>query len=86
MSRFADWRPWDLDVWTTGWAAWMLFFFVWEALSRVYGGKEMLTDHLRPIFLSQPPIWFIAFGLWLWLGIHLLVPTLESWLIRSAAG
>lgn len=86
MSRYRDWMPWDWDVWTIGWVAWMAFFFLWEVASRRWGGKEMLTDHLRPVFLSEPLVWFIAFGLWLWIGVHLLVPTLESWIVRAARG
>lgn len=83
---FLDWTPWDWDIWTAGWTVWAVFFFVWEVASRWFGGKEMLTDHLRPVFLSAPVVWFIFLGIWLWLGIHLLAPTLEAWISRAAAG
>lgn len=55
----------------------MAFFFIWEALSRIYGGQEMLTDHLRPIFHAAPVTWYLAFGLWLWVGPHFLFPAFE---------
>lgn len=81
------WRSWDFDIATVGWLLWMLFFFVWEwVTSRFSGNGEMLTDHLRPIFLSAPVIWFAAFGLWLWIGIHLLAPRLEAFLLRLLGG
>lgn len=86
MRRFGNWAPWDWDIFTAVWTVWMVFFFVWEAVSRHFGGHEMLTDHLRPIFLSYPVVWFIAFGIWLWLGVHLLAPTLEAWISSSTSG
>ncbi len=81
---FRDWAPWGLDVWTWGWIVFIVFFFVWEVLSGLYGGAQQLTHHLRPVFLSVPFVWFVALGVWLWLGIHLLAPTLEEWILRSA--
>lgn len=83
---FRDWAPWDLDVWTLGWDFWIAFFIIWETASGIWGEQEQLTNHLRPVFLSAPVIWFLAFGIWLWLGVHLLVPTLEAWISKSAGG
>lgn len=78
-----DWTAWGLDFWTWGWVAWLLFFVVWETLSGVYGGREMLTDHLRPVIGAAPILWWTMFGLWLWLGVHLLAPAVEAWIARS---
>lgn len=90
MSRYANWTAWDLDVWTWGWIAWLVFFPVWETLSGKYanleGDFEMLTNHLRPIFLNVPVVWWISLGLWLWLGVHLLAPTVESWVFQAVRG
>ena len=60
----------------------MLAFFVGEMLSRMYGGNEMATDHLRPLFHAAPVTWWIAFGIWIWLGFHFLWPAGEAWLFR----
>ena len=81
-----DWSVWQLDVWTKGWIAWILFFIVWETLTLRAGTGQELTQHLRPIFLSVPVVWWIAVGLWLWAGVHLLAPALESALLRIVRG
>ncbi len=78
---FRDWAAWRLDWQTWGWIAFIAYFFVWETITQ---GGQQLTNHLRPVFLSVPFIWFVALGVWLWLGIHLLAPTLEEWILRSA--
>lgn len=81
-----DWSVWQLDVWTKGWLAWILFFIVWETLSLRAGTGQELTQHLRPIFLSVPVVWWLAFGLWLWVGVHFLAPAIESSILRIARG
>jgi len=81
-----DWSAWSLDIWTKGWIAWLVFFVVWETLALRAGDGQELTQHLRPIFLSVPVVWWIAFGLWLWVGIHLLAPALEQSLLRIVRG
>lgn len=86
MNGFWTWSTWDLDMWTVGWLAWILFFAVWETLSSFSEDAEMLTNHLRPIFLSMPLTWFLTAGLWLWLGFHMLAPVLEDWIPRAAGG
>lgn len=73
MSAPWTWEVWGLDMFTIGWIAWMLFFFIWEIWALIVGSNQELTEHLRPIFLSQSLAWFLAFGLWLWIGFHFLV-------------
>ena len=81
-----DWSVWQLDVWTKGWIAWLAFFIVWETLSLRAGTGQELTQHLRPIFLSVPVVWWVAFGLWLWVGVHLLAPSIEASIMRIVRG
>lgn len=71
--RLWSWGSWDFDLFTIGWALWLLFFIGWETAALIQGTKEELTAHLRPIFLSQPLTWFLALGLWMWLGYHFLL-------------
>ena len=68
----SDWSAWRLDLFTWGWIVWILFFFVWESAALYARTGQELTEHLRPVFASQPVVWFLAVGLWLWLGVHLL--------------
>ena len=87
MTKLFSWKSWDLDIWTVGWACFLLFFFVWEYLSGRFGdGREMLTDHLRPVFDSAPVTWYMAMGLWLWLGPHFLFPSLERKIFEVISG
>jgi len=81
-----DWSVWTLDIWTKGWVLWIVFFVVWETLTLRAGTGQELTQHLRPIFLSVPVVWWVAVGLWLWIGVHLLAPSLEDWLLRAVRG
>lgn len=60
-------------MWTLGWIIWLAAFFVWETLSLLDNRNQELTEHLRPVFLSQPITWFLALGLWLWIGYHFLL-------------
>lgn len=85
MTLFS-WRTWDLDLWTLGWIFFIVFFFVWEYLSSTYGGQEMLTDHLRPMFHAAPVTWYMAVGLWLWMGPHFLFPELEQFIANTVRG
>jgi hypothetical protein len=81
-----NWGVWHLDGWTTGWLAWILFFVIWETLALRAGTGQELTQHLRPIFLSAPVVWWVAFGLWLWVGVHLLAPAIEDAMLRIVRG
>ena len=70
-------ESWRLDHYTWGWIVWIVFFAVFEAycLWRSPGTAE-LTAHLRPVFQAGgglSPIYFLAVGLWMWLGVHFLV-------------
>jgi hypothetical protein len=51
----------------------MVFFFAWETYSLSMHPGQELTAHLRPMFQSNDLSWFIAAGLWVWLGWHFLV-------------
>lgn len=64
---------WSLDVWTWGWIVWILFFVGWETATLLSNNNQELTEHLRPVFLSAPPVYFLTMGLWLWLGWHFLI-------------
>lgn len=86
MSRIWSWDVWSLDHETWGWIIFLLYFAAWETYTGVIGTGNMLTDHLRPVFLSAPPTYFLAVGLWLWLGVHFLAPTLEIWIVLRAGG
>jgi hypothetical protein len=81
-----SWSSWKLDVFTWAWIIWVLWFAAWETVALMQRGNQELTEHLRPLFLSQPLTLFLAFGLWLWIGVHLLVPSLEAWIIKAASG
>jgi hypothetical protein len=80
------WNVWAIDGWTLGWITWILFFILWETLALRAGTGQELTQHLRPVFLSIPIAWWLAFGLWLWVGIHFLAPALETGLLRIVRG
>jgi hypothetical protein len=77
-----SWSSWKLDPFTWAWIIWVLWFIVWETLALIQGRDQELTAHLRPLFLSQPVAWFLTFGLWLWLGVHFLAPSLEEGLLK----
>lgn len=72
-----DWAAWKMDGWTISWAVWIVFFFVLETWTLVNHSHNELTAHLRPVIQSAPPIYFIGFGLWLWMGTHFLVQGVE---------
>lgn len=73
LATVFNWTAWNLDVFTWGWIVWMLFFVVWETAGIIVGPENTLTWHLRPLFVNQPLTWFMAFGLWLWIGFHFLL-------------
>lgn len=53
----------------------MAFFAGWETLALMESATtHPLTAHLRPLFVNNPLTWFLALGLWLWLGAHFLLP------------
>ncbi len=79
-----NWSAWDFD-WLT---IWIVLWIVQFALIEWFGaGKgEMVTDHLRPIFHAAPLTWWIAFGVWMWLGPHMLWPSAESHIAKVMGG
>lgn len=72
-----DWSAWGWDFWTMSWVAWIVWFIIIEALALYFRPGQALTAHVRPLFHVFPILWFIGFGLWLWLGVHFLLPSLE---------
>jgi len=81
-----DWSVWQLDRFTVGWIVWLLFFIVWESWALSQGYRGTLTAHLRPVFLAWPLSWWLAFGAWLWIGVHMLAPAIERGLLDLARG
>jgi hypothetical protein len=75
-----SWQSWQLDHLTWGWILWGGFFFVWETYALVWHPGQELTAHLRPLFVTHPLTWFLAAGLWLWLGFHFLLEPFHRWL------
>ena len=75
------WDAWTIDHQTVGWVLWAVFFVAWEAYTGLLHPGQMLTDHLRPLFSAAPILWFVGVGLWLWVGLHLLLPGVEQRLI-----
>lgn len=76
------WEAWRLDAPTWGWIVWLVYFAALETWAIVWGAPHhTLTYHLRPLFIVQPVTWFLALGLWLWVGVHFLAPTLEQWIV-----
>jgi hypothetical protein len=69
----SSWAAWRWDHLTLGWVAWILFFAGWEAYSLIWFKGNELTAHLRPVFQSVDLAWFLALGLWIWVGKHFLV-------------
>lgn len=87
-ATWRQWVAWHWDWPTFLWLAWMAALLALEWLTSNVSPIEswrgnMLTEHLRPLFLSAPIVWWLAFGLWLWVGVHLLAPRLERWLIHA---
>lgn len=68
-----SWAAWKWDHLTLGWVVWLAFFALWETYALTFHKGDELTAHLRPVFQSVDLAWFIAAGLWLWLGKHFLV-------------
>ena len=64
----------------TAWIVWAGAFIVLETAAIMMGYRYTLTAHLRPVTLSWPIIWFVMLGVWLWLGVHFLVPVVEQWI------
>lgn len=81
-----SWDAWRLDLFTWLWVAWFGFFVVVETLALMSGNQQELTAHLRPLFINHSLLWFVALGIWGWLGVHLLAPAVESWLISLVGG
>lgn len=76
---WAAWRP-DWETWA--WTVWLAVFVVLESYTLLAGERQELTAHVRPVFLSHPLTWWLAFGAWVWLGLHFLAPRLEYMLLR----
>lgn len=73
MPGGTSWAAWRLDPLTWLWIFWMAQFAVLETIGLITNpAVGPLTAHLRPVFQSSPLSWFIAFGVWLWLGQHFL--------------
>jgi hypothetical protein len=82
----ASWSAWKLDPLTWAWIVWVLAFVVLETVALWKFRGDELTAHLRPLFLSTPITWYLAFGLWLWLGVHFLAPRIERELLLLLRG
>lgn len=72
------WATWDFDWQTWGWVGFIVYFAVWETVTG-FSEREQLTHHLQAVFHAAPVTWYIAAGLWLWMGPHFLWPGLERW-------
>jgi len=81
-----SWDTWQLDLFTWLWIVWIAWFAILETVTLATGSGNELTAHLRPLFLSMPLTWFLALGLWLWIGVHFLTPTIELWLSGAVGG
>jgi hypothetical protein len=68
-----NWDAWKFDIFTWVWIVWIAQFAIWEAYTLIFHNGQELTAHLRPVFQSYDPIYFLAVGLWLWLGWHFLI-------------
>lgn len=81
------WRAWEWDWPTAAFLAWFVWFLVWETWAIVSDHPEHTwTWHLRPFIVSHPLVWFLGAALWLWIGLHFLLPALERllrWWIRG---
>lgn len=76
------WRAWVWDWETATWVAWLAVFVVLESYTLWRGQGQELTAHVRPLFLEHPLTWWLAFGAWVWLGLHFLAPRLEYTVLR----
>lgn len=71
---YVSWKAWQLDAVTWGWIVWLAWFAVLETHALIVDAKhDALTAHLRPLFIEHPLTWFLAVGLWAWLGWHFLL-------------
>lgn len=77
------WRAWAWDLFTGAWTVMLVWFAAWEAAALAVGYRHTFTAHLRPVFLAFPVTWWLALGLWLWAGVHLLAPSVEQWLLDT---
>ena len=77
------WTAWQESTWLTwAWVGWIAAFIVLETVALVQEPKWTLTWHLRPLFTEHALTWFLALGLWLWLGLHFLLPAWEDRLLE----
>lgn len=75
---WGNWQSWGWDIPTAGWALWILYFVVWETWTGLSHEGEMLTNHLRPVFLTFPVLWWTSLGLAIWAIVHLWFPAWEQ--------
>lgn len=75
-----NWSAWKLDGWTISWIVWIVAFFVLETVALVTRSHNELTEHLRPALQVDPLTWFLALGVWLWLGWHFLI---QGYLVKT---
>lgn len=81
------WHAWRLDPPTALWIGWIGYFAILEGWAVVSDRPvHTLTFHLRPLFIEHPLSWWLALGLWGWLGVHMLAPTLEQWIVHAVRG
>lgn len=81
-----SWAAWERDLWTWAWIVWIAAFVVLETWTLWRHPGQELTAHLRPLMLSHPLTWWLALGLWLWLGVHFLAPAWERRLLDIVTG
>ena len=80
------WASWqNASGLTWAWVAWLLAFAVLEAIALINDDRWTLTYHLRPVFTEYGVTWFVALGLWLWLGVHFLAPSWEPRILEFLA-
>jgi len=65
--------PWGAWHWlTVAWLVWIAAFVALETYALIVHPGYELTAHIRPVFVAHPLLWWLAAGLWVWLGWHFL--------------
>ena len=66
-------NPFTWDVWTAGWAVWVLLFIVLETWAVAAGNSETLSHHIWWLRNNGPSIiFFLIVGLLAWLAYHFI--------------
>lgn len=93
MGQVRDaWVAWDWDVPTLVFLVVFVFGFgVFEYLTSTASPfptwrGNMITHHLQPLFDAAPVLRAIGFGIWLWIGPHILFPNFERMITSFARG